>query len=106
VVLPNTNLTIGEQAFDNCRSLSKLELPVGLSILGNQVFGENTYKAIYTNPGYIATSGQANALTFNVDGSYNSSLTELPTFTFEFCKNLEEVYLPASITAIKKGAFH
>jgi hypothetical protein len=43
---------------------------------------------------------------FNVDSlEFKNGMTELPEYAFEYCKNIKEVYLPASINLIKKGAF-
>jgi hypothetical protein len=36
---------------------------------------------------------------------FKNGMTELPEYAFEYCKNIKEVYLPASINLIKKGAF-
>lgn len=106
--LANAPLTsIGKQAFDNCKSLKHGWLPKDLSYLGDQCFGKTAIQAVQTYPTYTEVSAPANAtLKFIVDDDYNNGLTILPKYTFEFCDKLEEVYLPASITHIEKGAFH
>ena len=106
--LANAPLTsIGEQVFDNCRSLKHGWLPKTLSYLGDQCFGETAIQAVQTYPTYTEVSAPINStLKFIVDDDYKNGLTILPKYTFEFCDKLEEVYLPASITHIEKGAFH
>lgn len=98
---------IGEQVFDNCRRLKHGWLPKTLSYLGDQCFGETAIQAVQTYPTYTEVSAPINStLKFIVDDDYKNGLTVLPKYTFEFCDKLEEVYLPASITHIEKGAFH
>lgn len=106
VVLPNvSSLSIQNTAFYKCTNLSKLELPYGLYNLQTYVFPSNNYKAIYTSNGYTSTSQYTDALIFNVDSEYKSSLSTIPKGTFSTCSRLEEVYLPASITKIESKAF-
>lgn len=106
VGLPDVTSMINDSAFSLCVSLKNLEIPYNLSTLGTDVFEFNSYKSIYTYPSYTTTNEYTDALIFNVDQEYKSQLSIIPEKTFSTCFQLKEVYLPASITKIEKGAFH
>lgn len=98
--------SVGRLAFDNCRKLKHTVFPVSLSEIGDQCFGENAFSAVHTIPAYCTeTITDSASCVFEVDMEYNNYMTELPKYAFEFCKNIKEAYLPASINLIKKGAF-
>ena len=105
VDLPDVTSMINDNAFLLCVSLKNLEIPYNLSTLGTDVFKFNSYKSIYTYPSYTTTNEYTDALIFNVDQEYKSQLSIIPEKTFSTCLQLEEVYLPASITKIESNAF-
>lgn len=105
VDLPDVTSMINDSAFSLCVSLKNLEIPYNLSTLGTDVFEFNSYKSIYTYPSYTTTNEYTDALIFNVDQEYKSQLSIIPEKTFSTCLQLEEVYLPASITKIESNAF-
>lgn len=99
--------SVGKLAFDNCRKLKHAVFPKSLSKIGDQCFGENAFSDVHTSPAYCTrTITDSASCVFNVDSlEFKNGMTELPEYAFEFCNNIKEVYLPASIDLIKKGAF-
>lgn len=99
--------SVGRLAFDDCRKLKHAVFPVSLSKIGDQCFGENAFSAVHTSPAYCTrTITDSASCVFNVDSfEFKNGMTELPEYAFEYCKNIKEIYLPASINLIKKGAF-
>lgn len=99
--------SVGMQSFDNCRKLKHAVFPKSLSKIGDQCFGENAFNAVHTSPSYCTrTVTDSESCVFKVDSlEFKNGMTELPEYAFEYCKNIKEIYLPASINLIKKGAF-
>lgn len=103
---PSMLSTINNRAFKNCQKLTNVHLPYALSTLGQSVFENTAIPCVHTKPSYTnETIFSPYGVVFNADSEYKNGLTTLPSNTFEFCKYLEEVHLPVSITHIEKCAF-
>ena len=76
--------TIEGEAFSNCRSLTSINLPEGLTYIGSYVF--------YYCMNLVLTS-------------LPESLTEIDSSAFYFCKKLAITNIPAGVTTIKNKAF-
>ena len=83
-------------AFSNCTALTRVDLPAGLTELGNYTF----YKA------YALRTVNIGTVTVN-NGVYtvNSKLTRIGNRAFEQCVALESIIIPKSVVAIGSYAF-
>ncbi|MBQ4058347.1 MAG: leucine-rich repeat protein [Lachnospiraceae bacterium] len=85
VVLPNSIIKIGENAFNSCRDLKTIDLPDGLAEIEEAAF--------------IACSSLESIEIPNVVSSMSPSV-------FEECSSLVEVNLPEALENIKSKAFY
>lgn len=77
--------TVGGNVFENCASLTAIELPLGLTSVGTYMFKNCTSLADVTIPeGYTA----------------------LPNYTFYGCSALKSIKLPSTMTAIGNYSFY
>ena len=84
VVIPDSVTSIGDSAFQYCKSLKSAHLPDGLEELGENVF-----------------AGCESLETIGIP----SKITELPKSTFVGCASLNCVALPSTMTTIGESAF-
>ena len=87
-------LTIGNEAFKGCSSLTEVKVPKSLTSFGSNVFGN-----VSGNNSTATTS-----LT-TIDLS-STQVTQLPNSLFQGCSSLSNVKLPAGLTEIGQRAFY
>ena len=83
VIIPESVTAIGESAFRNCDSLTRVTLPDGLKTIGMKAFYKTNISSI-TIPDTVTTIGQA---------------------AFMGCKKLTSVWLPSRLKEIPAQAF-
>ena len=88
-------LTIGDNAFQGCASLTEVKVPKSLTSFGNNVFGNPSA----SNSDY----GYCTSLT-TIDLSA-TQVTSLPNGLFQGCTSLSNVKLPSGLTTINESAF-
>lgn len=76
--------SIGERAFDGCRSLTSITLPDGVTSIGKSAF-------------YFCRSLTSITLP--------NSLTSIGEFAFAYCDSLTSITIPCSVTQIGQGVF-
>lgn len=110
VVLPETVVTVGDFAFQNCESLAEIVLPEKLSSLGEfdyQVFSGCKSLKTVALPASVTSIGQnmfkncssLTAVTFGGD------VTLVDTQAFYGCTKLEALNLPSKLSFIGQKAF-
>lgn len=85
IVLPNSLVTIGENAMKYCHMLESIIIPEGVTSIGNSAFYE------------------CSSLT-NVQ--LPAGLSYLQSGCFEYCKSLESITLPDNLISIWNAAFY
>lgn len=83
VVLPSTLITIGEDAFHGCESLTSITLPANTLHIKDHAFYQSGLTHIELNDGLVFIGKEA----------------------FQGCRDLKSVYIPASATDIGLRAF-
>ena len=85
-IIFNSNVTtIGAHTFENCSSLTSINLP-----------------SVLTNIGYQSFQGCTNLAEINIP----HGVTIIDVYTFSGCAGLTEINIPNSVTSIGSGAFN
>lgn len=82
--MPNSVISIGKEAFENCTSLQNIEIPNSVTTIGRNAF-------------YKCTSLQSIEIP--------NSITTIEVWTFKDCTALQNIHIPSSVTTIKNDAF-
>ena len=107
-IVPDSVTEIGNYAFYNCTSLSKVKLPNGLTKIGDIAFRDCKSLKEITIPDSVTEIG-------NYAFDYCTSLSKVQLFNgltkigdsaFSDCKNLTEITIPDSVTEIGYDAFY
>jgi len=83
-IIPDSVISIGDNAFTNCRNLASINIPSGITSIGQYAFS------------------QCISLTSCIIGS---GVTSIGNYAFISCSNLTSVVIPDSVTSIGNGAF-
>ena len=99
---------IGNDAFDNCRSLTSVTIPDSVTSIGDSAFRYCTSLTSVTIPDSVTSIGED---TFSGCTSLTSvtipdSVTSIGDWAFSGCKSLTSVTIPDSVTSIGEFAFH
>ena len=99
--------SIGGQAFNNCRSLSSITIPVGVTSIGNNAFNNCYSLSSITIPVGVTSIGN-NA--FNNCYSLSSitipvGVTSINTGALSYCYSLWSITIPDGVTSINNYAF-
>ena len=85
VVIPDSVTSIGDWAFENCRSLTSVTIPNSVTSIGYGAFKNCTGLTSITIPDSITSIGER---------------------AFENCRHLTSITIPDSVTSIGDEAFH
>ena len=100
--------TIGDYAFQNCSSLTSIDLPESLTSIGNYAFPECSSLTLIYLPAGVTSIGK---MAFYKCTSITSitlpaSLTSIGSSAFSGCYGLTSITLPASLESIGDWAFY
>ena len=82
-VIPNTVSFIGEGAFSGCSSLTSIEIPSGVTSIGDYAFNGSSLTSI----------------------EIPSGVTSIGNLAFGGCSSLTSIEIPSGVTSIGEGAF-
>ena len=121
--------SIGDNAFENCTSLTSIEIPNSVTSIGIEAFRDSSLTSIelsnsVTSIGRSAFSGCTSLTSVAIPDSVTSidssafsgctsltsveipnSVTEIVFCAFSHCKSLANIEIPDSVTSIGGGAF-
>ncbi len=108
---------IGDEAFYGCTKLEKVNIPSSVSYIGNSTTGARLGAFIGCNNLRIVTI-KSNVLISNYDGRLcnsfgtqvkeyilNDNLTDIASYKFSGCTELESIIIPNTVTSIGGNAF-
>ena len=107
VSLPDTLDLIENNAFRGCTSLESLDIPEGVTKIGDKAFRDCVGLKSITLPSTLVSLG------YNVFQNCESlekieipeKITTLNSYAFYYCKNLEEIILPKGMQKIDDSVF-
>jgi hypothetical protein len=107
IEIPNTIISIGESAFQNCTSLISIAIPNSVTSIGNKAFsgctGLNSIELSdsVTSIGSSAFYGCTGLISLTIP----NSLTSINDYTFRDCSSLASITITNSVTSIGYEAF-
>ncbi|MBR4880373.1 MAG: leucine-rich repeat domain-containing protein, partial [Clostridia bacterium] len=108
VSIPSSVITIGDNAFAGCVSLGKVVIPNSVTRVGNSAFldcASLDSVTIGTSVDYIGSSAFAYCYSLT-SISIPDSVTTIGDNAFEECSELADITLPDSLTSIGENAFN
>ena len=106
-VIPNSVISIGDSAFENCTSLTSVTIPDSVTSIGRYTFENCTSLTSVTIPNSVTSIGD--------DAFYNctsltsltisDSVTSIGKYAFSGCTSLTSITIPDSVTSISYSAF-
>ena len=105
-IVPSSTTKIWGLAFSGCTNLTSLEIPNGVTTIGNLAF----YYSSITNikiPNSITSIGQEafSGCTGLTKIEIPSSVTKIENYAFNKCENLTKIAVPSTVTDIGNYAF-
>ena len=105
--LPESLTSIGDYAFQNCSSLASIDLPESLTSIGNYAFLNCSSLTLTYLPAGVTSIGK---MAFSYCTSLTSitlpaGVTSIGKMAFSYCTSLTSITLPASLTSIGSSAF-
>ena len=99
--------SIGDYAFWNCKSLTKVTIPEGVTSIGVSAFQSCISLTEVNIPKSVETIGDeafqsCDSLT---EVTIPEGVTSIGMYAFQFCNSLTEVTIPEGVTSIGDGAF-
>ena len=113
--------SIGEQAFEFCRSLTTITIPEGVTSIGNQAFSScnsleafngdgNSYYKIVDDGRALLVDGGKTLFAYAIGNTATSyaipeGVTSIGSYAFYGCRSLTSITIPEGVTSIGVGAF-
>ena len=100
--------SIGDEAFDHCRSLTSVTIPNSVTSIGDGAFSRCFSLTSVTIPNSVTSIGSE---AFRSCSSLTSitipnSVTSIGDMAFSYCRSLTSVTIPNSVTSIGGSAFY
>ncbi|WP_294468528.1 leucine-rich repeat protein [uncultured Anaerofustis sp.] len=103
VVLPETIIGIGEGAFENCRKLTDIKLPLSLTIIHSSFLGCTSLKSVTLPEKIEYIDGAFENCTNLTDINLPDSISNM-SYAFKNCISLKKVIIPKNVREMS-GAF-
>ena len=105
--IPNSVTTIGNWAFNCCKSLTSINIPNSVTTIGNKAFIHCESLTSINIPNGVTTIGEhAFAHCYSLASiNISNSVTAIGIWAFGVCKSLTSINIPNSVTTIGERAF-
>ena len=107
LTIPDSVTSIGDYAFEDCRSLTSVTIPTSVTSIGSSAFSECTSLTSITTPDSVTSIGNAAfaGCTSLTSITIPNSVTSIRDFAFGRCTSLTGITIPDSVTSIDISAF-
>lgn len=117
LILPSSLVTIGDEAFYNCKAMKTVHLGLSVSKIGTGAFGQcASLESITVDSANKTFRSQNNCLIRTQDKQLvlgckasripaDGSVTSIDAFAFEGCAGLTRITIPDTVLTIGEGAF-
>lgn len=105
VILPDSLLSIGNNAFLNCNHLDAITLPNHLTSIGASAFQYSSLSSVNIPASVTNWGDYAFAFSSLSDVTLSEGLSFLGSFAFYYCEQLHEIKFPQSLTVISSNSF-
>ena len=108
IILPNTITSIGDYAFQHCRSLAAITIPNTVKSINVGAFGSCYGLVNVSIPNSVTTIGSYafSACSYLPKISIPNSVTSIGDNAFSYCRSLSNLALSNSITSIESYTFY
>lgn len=121
ITIPDSVVSIGNQAFGNCNSLKSITLPKSVTRIGNEAFYvcfdlqsinvENANTAYCSKDGVLYNKSETEIIRFPKEKPETSfiiptGVIKIADGAFEYCNKLMSITIPDSVTSIGDDAFN
>ena len=107
ITFPDTLISIGDEAFRNCKSLKTVDLPGSLRYIGFEAFRDSSLTSAYIPNSVNYVGGGAFYCCYDLKSArLSQSMTEIPERMFGYCSHLTSIAIPDRVTEIGSSAFY
>lgn len=108
IELPTSLISIGDYAFNQCKSLKSVNIPDNVREIGTGAFAYSGLTSSIIISGSVVDIGDYafQGCTSLVNVTINEGCMSIGTGAFKTCTSIEKVYIPASILEIGEYAFY
>ena len=106
--IPEGVTSIGDYAFNSCRSLTSINIPSSVTSIGGLAFAQTNLTSINIPSSVTSIGGQAFTSCSNlisVTFAEGSQLTNIGQSAFRYCSNLTSISIPEGVKSINDHAF-
>lgn len=106
-IIPNSVITIADNAFSGCSELSSINIPSSITSIGGYAFSGCSSLGSISIPNSVISLGTYafSGCSDLISASISNNVSEIKRGTFSGCKSLTSVTIPSSITNIGQEAF-